>query len=75
MGLDEETLKKIAHNTAGAYFKADNEGELVGIYRSLSTRLIVGRDQTEVTVIFTAVALGVLLLGAILSLAWFSRMP
>jgi Ca-activated chloride channel homolog len=75
VGLDEETLKKIAHNTAGAYYKADNENQLIAIYRSLSTRLIVGKDQTEVTALFTAMALGVLLLGGILSVMWFSRLP
>jgi hypothetical protein len=46
----------------------------VGIYRTLSTRLIVGKDQTEVTVLFTAAAVVVILLGALLSLLWFNRM-
>jgi Ca-activated chloride channel homolog len=74
VGLDEDSLKKIARSTAAQYFKAENENQLVGIYRSLSTRLIVAKDQTEVTVLFTAVATGVLLMGALLSLLWFNRM-
>jgi Ca-activated chloride channel family protein len=74
VGLDEEGLKRIARDTGAQYFKAENEDQLIGIYRSLSTRLIVGKDQTEVTVLFTAVATGVLLLGAMLSLVWFNRM-
>jgi Ca-activated chloride channel family protein len=75
VGLDENTLNKIAQNTAGAYYKAESEDQLVGIYRMLSTRLIVGRDQIEVTALFTAVALGVILLGAVLSVAWFAHLP
>jgi Ca-activated chloride channel homolog len=74
VGLDEDGLKKIARDTAAQYFKAENEEQLVGIYRTLSSRLIVGKDQTEVTVLFTAAATGVLLLGALLSLLWFNRM-
>jgi Ca-activated chloride channel homolog len=75
VGLDEETLKRISHNTGGAYYKANSEDQLVGIYRSLSSRLIVGKDTTEVTALFTAAAIGILLLGGILSVIWFSRMP
>lgn len=71
--LDEDTLKKIAQNTAGSYFRAENENDLVRVYKALSTRLIVGKDKTEITALFTALAMGVLLLGAILSLLWFGR--
>jgi Ca-activated chloride channel family protein len=74
VGLDEDVLKKIARGTAAQYFRAENEDQLVGIYRMLGTRLIVGKDQTEVTVLFTAVATGVLLLAGLLSLLWFNRM-
>ena len=74
VGLDEDMLKKIARNTGAQYFRAENEDRLVGIYRTLGTRLIVGKDQTEVTVLFTAVATGVLLIAGMLSLLWFNRM-
>jgi Ca-activated chloride channel family protein len=72
--LDEPSLKKIAQNTAASYYKADNEADLVRIYQALSVRLTMGRDQMEVTALFTGIAMAVLLLGATLSLAWFSRM-
>jgi Ca-activated chloride channel family protein len=71
--LDEETLKKIAQNTAGSYFRAENETDLVRIYQGLSTRLIVGKDKTEITALVSAASMAVLLLGAVLSLAWFGR--
>jgi Ca-activated chloride channel family protein len=71
--LDEDTLKKIAQNTAGSYYKASNESDLVRIYQALSVRLTMEKDTTEVTAVFTALALALFLLGSGLSLAWFSR--
>ncbi len=73
VGLDEDSLKKIAQNTAAAYYKADNEGDLLKIYRALSVRLTMGRTPTEITALFAAAAMSVLLIGAVLSLLWFSR--
>jgi Ca-activated chloride channel family protein len=75
VGLDEAGLKRIAQNTGGQYFKANDAGDLLKIYKSLSTRLIVGKDQTEVTALFTAIAMALLLLAGTLSLLWFNRLP
>jgi Ca-activated chloride channel family protein len=75
VGLDEAGLKRIAQNTGGQYFKANDAGDLVNIYKTLSTRLIVGKDQTEVTALFTAIAMAVLLVAGTLSLLWFNRLP
>jgi hypothetical protein len=36
-------------------------------------RLIVGKDKTEITALVSAASIAVLLLGAVLSLAWFGR--
>jgi Ca-activated chloride channel homolog len=73
VALDEETLKKIAHNTAGSYYKASDEGELMRIYQALSVRLVMGRDTMEITALFAGIALAVLLVGAFLSQLWFNR--
>ena len=73
VGLDEESLKKIAQNTAAAYYKAENAGDLLRIYRALSVRLTMGRTPTEVTALFVAVAMGIILIGAVMSLLWFNR--
>jgi len=74
VALDEDTLKKIAHNTAASYFKATDEGELMRVYEALSVRLVMGKDQTEITAIVAAAALGLVLLGALLSQLWFNRL-
>lgn len=73
--LDEETLKAIADETDGTYFKADSETDLREIYEGLSSDLVFTTEKTELTFIFTGVA-GVFLLGAgVLSLLWFNRLP
>ena len=73
--LDEETLKRVASATEGAYYSATNEKDLVAIYNSLSTHLVFKKEQTEVTAIFTGVAVVFLLVGGCLSLFWFNRLP
>ena len=73
VALDEESLKKIAQNTVGSYFKASDEGELMRIYQALSVRLVMGRDTMEITALFAGIALAVLLVGAFLSQIWFNR--
>ena len=73
--LDEEILKSIAKKTVAGYFKAGNEGELLKIYESLSTKLVSQMEKTELTAIFTGVAAMILLIAATLSMIWFKRLP
>ena len=73
--LDEVTLKRIAQETDGTYFKADSETNLADIYKSLSTKLVFKTEQTELTAGFTAAAAVVMLAAGGLSLLWFSRLP
>jgi Ca-activated chloride channel family protein len=74
VALDEETLKRIAQNTAASYYKATDAGELMHVYEALSVRLVMGKDQTEITAVFAGIALGILLVGALLSQLWFNRL-
>jgi Ca-activated chloride channel family protein len=74
VSLDEDILKKIAQNTAASFYKASDEGQLMQIYRALSGRLVMGKETTEVTVLFAALAFAVVLIGALLSLLWFSKL-
>ena len=73
--LDEATLKSIAGKTAGTYFKASSEGDLQRIYENLSTRLMVEREKTEITALFVAAAVALLLVAGAFSLIWFNRLP
>jgi Ca-activated chloride channel family protein len=73
--LDEETLKRIADKTDGAYFKADSDTELENIYSNLGTKLVFKQEKTEITALFAALAAVLLVVSAALSLLWFNRLP
>jgi Ca-activated chloride channel family protein len=73
MAFDEETLKAVAERTRAEYFHASSATELAKIYQDLSSKLVLNREQTEVTFLFAAAAGLLLLLSAGLSLAWLSR--
>jgi Ca-activated chloride channel family protein len=73
--LDEETLKQVALATDGTYYNAANENDLRAIYESLSSRLVLTKQQTEVTAIFTGLAVALSLIGGLFSLLWFNRLP
>jgi Ca-activated chloride channel family protein len=72
--LDEETLKTIADLTRGEYFYASNAAELNTIYRTLTSRLVLEKQETEITALFAAAAAVLAVLAAGLSVLWFSRL-
>lgn len=72
--LDEEGLKKIAAATGAEYFRAGSAADLKQVYRSLSARLVLEKHQRmEVTALFAALGAALAMVGATLSLFWFSR--
>ena len=72
--LDEDTLKQIANVTRGEYFYAGTATDLKKIYKGMRSRMVLKKQQTEVTALFVAAAALFVLLGAGLSLAWFNRL-
>jgi Ca-activated chloride channel family protein len=75
VGIDEPTLKEIAQRTGGTYYNATTEADLKSVFQSLGTRLVFKTEKTEVTALLTAAAALFTLLGGILSLFWFNRLP
>jgi Ca-activated chloride channel family protein len=72
--LDEDTLRKVATATRGEYFQARNAADLKKIYGQISARLAIERrSSSEVTAVFVAIGAALALLGAVLSVFWFSR--
>lgn len=71
--LDEATLQGIAHLTAGTYFNATTEAELQAIYDNLTPELVIRPEPMEVTALFAAGSILLLLMGMTCSLFWFSR--
>ena len=71
--LDEETLKTIANTTHGEYFYAGTAAELNRIYRSMNSRFVMEKKETEITALVSAVAAVLAIIAALLSLVWFNR--
>ena len=69
--LDEPTLRAVATETGGEYFRASETGQLRRIYRDLARRIWWEKRPTEVSSMVGAVALG-LLVGSVLLRAWVS---
>ena len=72
-GLDEATLKSIAQTTGGTYHPASNASELDGIASSINLRLTVTNQPLPLAGAFIALALALLVAGAVLTVARTGR--
>jgi Ca-activated chloride channel family protein len=73
--LDEASLRQIAQITAGSYFNAQNINDLHSVYDHLDEQLIVKPEKMEVTSALAGTGILILLMGGLLSLFWFGRLP
>lgn len=79
--IDEQTLKAIAAETGGQYFRATDAGALIDVYSEIDTlerTEIVERTRTEYQLYYQyalAIGLILLLLGYILRTTLFRRLP
>lgn len=71
--LDEETLKKIAELTQSEYYRAGTAADLKKVYETLSSRMVFETREVEITAVFSAAAAVLILIAALLSVSWFSR--
>jgi len=72
--LDEEALKQIANITRADYFYAGTSTDLKKVYQGMNARMMLKKQQTEVTALFVAAAAVIATLAAGLSLMWFNRL-
>jgi Ca-activated chloride channel family protein len=72
---DETTLQRIADVTDGRFFKAPSDKELQAVYKELGSRIGFEKGEQEITALFSAGAVVLLLGGGILSLLWLNRFP
>ena len=73
--LDEGLLQQIAELSGGTYYRAVDQAALAGIYDDVAAQLVVRAQEMEVTSLFAGAGIGLLLLGGLLSLLWFGRVP
>jgi Ca-activated chloride channel homolog len=71
--LDEEALKQVAGITRAEYFFTTDAVDLKNIYSSLTSRFVMEKKFTEITVFFSAAAMLLALIAAMLSVTWYSR--
>lgn len=71
--LDEETLKTVAQMTRAEYFYAGTAQDLMKVYESLSSKLVVERKETEVTALLALLGALLVASAAGLSVYWFGR--
>ncbi len=73
--LDEPLLQQVAATTGGMYYQAADTQSLQTVYDTLDTKLVVAPEAIEVTSLFAAASVALLLVGGVMSLGWLGRLP
>jgi Ca-activated chloride channel family protein len=73
--LDEELLSAVAEQSNGTYYRAEDARRLREVYDTIDLQLTVKGEETEITGIVAGIGLIVLLVGAVLSMRWYGRVP
>jgi len=71
--LDSDELKQLASLTDGTYHTAGDSSGLGAISKTIRLHFTLVSQHTEITGLFCAVALVILLLGALVSVRWYGR--
>ena len=77
-GTDLSYLSEIlgpSQLSEGKYFSAETADDLLTIYEDVDLRFEVKSQETEIMSILGGVSMFALLIGGLLSLTWFGRMP
>lgn len=73
--LNKTMLEEIAKLTNGSYYFAEDEESLQKIYENIDLRLTVEGEMSEITSIVAGVSLVFVIIGGVLSILWFGRLP
>jgi Ca-activated chloride channel family protein len=71
--MDSDLLKQVASTTDGSYHQGDDTAGLAAISKTIDLRFKTVSQHTEVTGLFSAAGLVLLMVGALLSVLWFGR--
>ena len=72
--LDENALQMITRTAGGTYYNVQNETDVAEVYSNLTPEMVVKPETMELTSIFAGAGVLILVVGAGLSLLWFSRL-
>ncbi len=73
--VDRDALRALAEQTSGSYFEAASGSELKQVYENIGSAIGYDTENREVGRWFTGAGLAVIVAAAVMSLAWFSRLP
>ncbi len=73
--LNESALQDIADLTNGSYYHVEDEESLKEVYQNIDLQLTIKGEKMEVTSIFAGISALLLLIGGLLSMLWFGRIP
>ena len=73
--LNESVLQSIAETSGGEYYSAASEEELRKIYSDIEPLLTIKKEEIEITSIFSGAGMILFLIGGLVSLIWFGRVP
>jgi Ca-activated chloride channel family protein len=72
---DPQTLRRIAQASGGKAYEAKDAGELDTVYKRLQSQTTTKKEKREITAAFAAGGLAMLLVGGLMSLRWFAKLP
>ena len=70
-----ETLEQVAAASGGTFFEAPDAEGLSQVYEELGSRLGTREQDREITDVFAAIAVALLLIAATISVFLFRRVP
>ncbi len=73
--VEEASLRLVAEQTGGQFFRAESLGELENVYADIGSSVGFDTEEQEVTDRFAGFAVALLLASTALSLLWFQRIP
>jgi Ca-activated chloride channel homolog len=72
---DRETMRRIATISGARTFSASDSDKLGTVYKQLGSQVGTRKEKREVTAAFAGGAVAFLLVGGVMSLGWFGRLP
>ena len=72
---DRETMRRIATISGARTFNIDAGEELATVYERLGSQVATREERREITAAFVGGGAALLLLGGVMSLRWFGRLP
>jgi Ca-activated chloride channel family protein len=72
---DPQTMRQISRASGGQSYEAKDAGELDTVYERLQSQTTTKKEKREITAAFAAGGLAMLLVGGLMSLRWFAKLP